>query len=60
MLRKKRLKRPFMDPFPGVRTRAAKIAQRVRILITITEELGSVLSTRVAVYNYLKLQYYSL
>lgn len=60
MLRKKRLKRLFMDPFPGLRTRAAKIAQRVRILTTLTEDLGWALSTGVAVYDYLKLQFYSL
>lgn len=49
------MKHLFMNPSPVFRSRAAKIAQWVRTLAALTQDLGSVLSTHMAVSIYLKL-----
>jgi hypothetical protein len=53
------MKSLFMDPSPVFRNGATKIAQWVRTLTALTDNLGSILGTHKAVYNYLKLQFYN-
>ena len=53
------MKSLFMDPSPVFRNGTTKIAQWVRTLTALTDNLGSILGTHKAVYNYLKLQFYN-